>query len=845
MEKLDKAIVRSALGKSDDNIFYEWNSLWQMTDKEKADIAKQKADSAMVDVNSGLIPPEALAKGRINQLIEDGTYPGLEAAVEEALAAQEMLEEAEMLGVEPPKLLPAPGGAWMNEEPGGPGEDEGMGSGPPGAQKKKPKREVARDGVGPFGMRLRSLLRTQLQTQLQALFADRLVPWDEGKHPRDEFGKWTFGGSGGGSAGGGREGSRPALRAGFVSPSVKTGLDFKGAVKELNSRQQGRLRLASQDINKQIGIEGAHEVDIVGVWKDGAENSLMSRSDADWNETVLATVMKGHLADQKSVLVFQQQERGVGVLAQFEATGKLAAIERKLEKAGLENHTVVPHPSGERATIYVADLDGSNLAKINEAAEKFSDDNPVYYQTGRAEFIGDPGPKPGEPIGSDREQRDRAREVYESVIEQSSVPKAQAIWEDVRDYWGQPSDEKGYDLTASAILQDHPNVKKNSVNKEVAAKIMNARAGEILQRDVGVSYVDEDNRTDDIDDYLAGVIAMELREGLIGGASGEHWYDDTVKAAMEIAEEIYPGIAGDPRQRFLYTTALAITSQGETVDNNVRLADVAYSHFLKNGTFPTDLEVKKPSVNGNLRKVNAAIAAGGGGTKGLDKVREFFNQEMTAKELTAATKVKPGATLVDDKVYGSAMLGPKIGQGFFQNLNGNFTPITMDLWFMRSWGRLTNTGLAGGTMEDQLARLDSELALAGKDVPESREGKTDAATAIWKQHEKDFIKYRDEYESEERTKSELVKASERVVLYHKGLLVEQPRNGNQRKWITSVFNKAIDKLKADHGLELTPAGAQATWWWPEKILWEEMGVTAKKRDTNYLKALGDLKKSKR
>ena len=201
-------------------------------------------------------------------------------------------------------------------------------------------------------------MRTQLRTQLQALLEDRLVPWDEGKHPRDEFGKWTF--SGGGSAGSGREGSRPALRAGFVSPTVKSGLDFKGAVKELDSRQQGRLRLASQDINKQIGID-AHEVDIVGVWKDGAENSLMSRSDADWNETVLATVMKGHLADQKSVLVFQQAERGVGVLAQFEATGKLERIHKDLLKAGIENHTVVPN-----------DCKGDQTGKHNDRCTKLA-----------------------------------------------------------------------------------------------------------------------------------------------------------------------------------------------------------------------------------------------------------------------------------------------------------------------------------------------------------------------------------------------------------------------------------------------------------------------------------------
>jgi hypothetical protein len=653
---------------------------------------------------------------------------------------------------------------------------------------------------------------------------DRLVEWDENKHPRDEEGQWTSGG-------------------GFVSPSVKTGLDFKGAERELGSRQQTRLRAASKDINTKVGITNAREVNIIGAWKDGAENSLMSRSDADWNQTVLATVMKGHLADQKSVLVFQQQDRGVGVLAQFEATGKLSTIHRNLLKDGIENHTVVPNEKG--ATIYVVDLDGSNLEKINKAAERYSDDNPVYYQTGRAEFIGDPGPKEGTDYGSDRQQRDRAREVYESVIGQSSVPQAQAIWQDVRDHWGAPTGEQGYDLTPTAIISENPNIKKNSVNKEDAAKMMNDRAGRILQRDLGMSHVDEDNHTDVTDDYLAGVIAIELREGLIGGASGEHWYDNTVKEAMKIAEEIYPGVGSDPRQRFVYTAALAITSQGETVGRNVELADEAYTHFLEHGKFPTDLKVKKVSINGNLRKINEIIEEYGGGDKGIDAARKFFSTEMSAKELTQTTGVKPSATLVDDRVFGSAMLGPKIGQGFFQNLNGNFKPITMDLWFMRAWGRITNTGLASGGMQDQLDRLDRELSTAGLMVPDTEAGKTKAAAAIWKQHEKDYIKYRDEYDSDVREKSELVKAAERVVLYDKGMMVEQPKNGSQRKWITSVFNKALVKLKADHGLELTPAGAQATWWWPEKILWEEMGVTGKKRDTDYLKSLSDLKKSKK
>jgi hypothetical protein len=338
---------------------------------------------------------------------------------------------------------------------------------------------------------------------------------------------------------------------------------------------------------------------------------------------------------------------------------------------------------------------------------------------------------------------------------------------------------------------------------------------------------------------------MELREGLISGASGEHWYDDTVKKAMTIAEDIYPGIKDNPHKRFIYTVALAVTSQGETVGNNVRLADEAYSHFEKHGKFPDDLKTIKAGVGQNLRKINETIEEGGGGIKGIEKVKEFFSQQMTARELEEKTSVAPNATLKDDVVYGSAMLGPKIGQGFYQNLNGNFTPITMDLWFMRAWGRLTNTGVAGGDMKEQLDTFDEQMKAANLPVPEGKAAKVAAALEITKQHEKDYKTYRAEYDAKTRKKSDLVKAAERVEIYHKGAMFETPKNGTQRKWITEVFNKAITKLEKDRGLKLTPAGAQATWWWPEKILWEEMGVVGKKRDTDYEKSLSELREEKR
>jgi hypothetical protein len=83
LDRLDEVMIRSALGDKPDDLFYEWNSLWQLTDQEKADVATKKATVYTADVNAGLIPPEVLREGRENQLIEDGTYPGLESALEE------------------------------------------------------------------------------------------------------------------------------------------------------------------------------------------------------------------------------------------------------------------------------------------------------------------------------------------------------------------------------------------------------------------------------------------------------------------------------------------------------------------------------------------------------------------------------------------------------------------------------------------------------------------------------------------------------------------------------------------------------------------------------------------
>ena len=75
---------------------------------------------------------------------------------------------------------------------------------------------------------------------------------------------------------------------------------------------------------------------------------------------------------------------------------------------------------------------------------------------------------------------------------------------------------------------------------------------------------------------------------------------------------------------------------------------------------------------------------------GENEMRKFFMTNWSVRQLTemgySVDGEGPGQT-----VRGAALLGPKIGNGFFSNLNGLFEALTMDRWFMRTWGRLTGT----------------------------------------------------------------------------------------------------------------------------------------------------------
>lgn len=111
----------------------------------------------------------------------------------------------------------------------------------------------------------------------------------------------------------------------FVSPSVADHMDFAEAVSALASNQQFTLKSAAKYIDEALNLKGAPQ-DVVGAWADGAENSVANFHTgtkwADWNKLVASAAMKGHLADQKQVLVFQEKpERKARESVHLEGSG--------------------------------------------------------------------------------------------------------------------------------------------------------------------------------------------------------------------------------------------------------------------------------------------------------------------------------------------------------------------------------------------------------------------------------------------------------------------------------------------------------------------------------------------
>jgi hypothetical protein len=402
-----------------------------------------------------------------------------------------------------------------------------------------------------------------------------------------------------------------------------------------------------------------------------------------------------------------------------------------------------------------------------------------------------------------------------------------------------------HELSSVPILgPETPSAAARSSTTWDIAKRLHARGSAALKK-MGVEsgQLIAENRTPETDEILARTLAYETKEAMTRTGHAGNWYTSGVTEAVNTAARLYPEIASDEaakaaglgsasNARNAFLAAKAITSQGERVPANVKLTQQVYEQFRQTGRFPTNVRADKQKImNNNFKKLNRLLDE-----IGPEKTWEFMHSDFTVRDLQAMGHGKIGGAAMDDVVKGSAILGPKIGNGFFQNLSGNFNPVTFDLWWMRGWGRLTGT-LSGRPTAIPKARerLENALREEGRPVPRNLQGLSKLADSLVTQHERDFIRNRALYDSGEKKKSEITKAAERLQQNLHGIK-QSPTSAGERRWMTGVVNRARELLEKE-GYDVTNADIQALLWYPEKDLYAKMGsVPSDELNVNYTQA---------
>jgi hypothetical protein len=235
---------------------------------------------------------------------------------------------------------------------------------------------------------------------------------------------------------------------------------------------------------------------------------------------------------------------------------------------------------------------------------------------------------------------------------------------------------------------------------------------------------------------IAIVMAAEAQLALRDTGNAFTWYSSALAKALDIISIKYPmldddavaaeaGFGTSANARFAFTFIMAVTSQNLDVAANSVATDKAFAYMLKrvrNGDFTMPRSWgtgdKQKAMGENFAKFGPLIdkMPGDDFPSKLEALDDLFRIKMTVKEWVSFMKARgipynaPGQTAMDAVVYGSSLLGPKIGNGFWQNLNGNYSPLTIDLWMRRTWGRLTGYSIGNpGALPDQRARLKASI----------------------------------------------------------------------------------------------------------------------------------------
>jgi hypothetical protein len=351
------------------------------------------------------------------------------------------------------------------------------------------------------------------------------------------------------------------------------------------------------------------------------------------------------------------------------------------------------------------------------------------------------------------------------------------------------------------------------------------------------------------------------------------WYDAALKKAMNAYEDVFPELKTDADKRMLFHAILGITSQGNDVHSNSVHTARLYN-YLRDGdmTMPEGVEKlkgtfgdKTRAIEQNLLKFHHLVDA-----NGYDTMRNLFGQKKSVSEWNKILKNTPelhgpdGKPLsmqggANQKVTGWTVFGPKIGS-FINNLSGDYSTLTADLWFSRTWNRLLGHNFIHTPLAEAKQYQDFRDAMIAEHakhnpenaLPEAAPFKTSngkVSNKPW-EHGNDVANMsRDDMEGLVNDPDQMLSmAKELSDRYRKGgykeksdlrrraknwienreLPVAAPRGDMERDFQQNTVEQAQKLLKNKYGKDISVADIQAALWFLEKDLFGKMGVASEK-----------------
>jgi hypothetical protein len=346
--------------------------------------------------------------------------------------------------------------------------------------------------------------------------------------------------------------------------------------------------------------------------------------------------------------------------------------------------------------------------------------------------------------------------------------------------------------------------------------------------------IDLTELTDENVDRMADYVFEDALEAVQDNMNAIGWYDNAVTAAKAELSKLYPELAEGGEAEFAFIWALAVTSNGLKVNKNFELAAAAYEGWKSTGAFPKNIGIgtAAKAINEGLDMYSRMIERFGG----WEAARDFMISQHPVRDIEAQSGKSITGEGKGEIVRGAAILGPKIGNGFFSNLYGYFDGLTMDRWLMRSVGRWRGTLISINeemiaTKRAQILDLFNTLTpgeldylqgfFNGSDITLSQtmsEGEIDklanevkkrSMTKDWREH------------INRSTGGEFLRKLGNGLAGYMDGQVEAPGGTKERSFIRRAMQKALGRLQQTPGLEaLTMADLQALLWYPEKLMYD-------------------------